>query len=154
MFGLPIILAAFALNGAPSSLPVLCNPAADARGAAASTFFTPGTTTAVRMEFGTMVCGGLLWLAASPVERTAILRLNPDWTLTRFEHAAGVALIVVLHESRHGGGDRSESHAECMALRELDAFAAQWAPADELPVIVAFGKAYDAGLSADYHGGC
>jgi hypothetical protein len=154
MFGLPIILAAFALNGAPSSLPVQCNPATEAKGAAAQTFFVPGTTTALRSDFGATVCVGLLWLAASAPERMAILALNPSWTLARFEHAAGVALIVVLHESRHGGGDRSESHAECVALRELDAFAAQWAPADDLPVIVAFGKAYDAGLPADYHGGC
>lgn len=154
MFGLPIVLAAFALNGAPSSLPASCNPAVDGRGAAASTFFTPGTTTAVRVEFGTQVCAGLVWLAASPVERAAILHVNPGWTVTRFDHAAGVALIVVLHESRHGGGDRDEAHTECVALRELDVFAARWAPADELAVIVAYARAYDASLPSDYHGVC
>jgi hypothetical protein len=152
MFGLPIILAALALNGAPTSIPVTCNPAADARGAAASTFFTPGTTTPLRTEFGTQVCAGLVWLAASPAERVKILALNPAWTLTRFDRAAGVALIVVLHETRHDAGDRNEAHTEACAMTHLDAFAAQWAPASDLAIIVGFARTYDAELPADYHG--
>lgn len=150
MFGLPVALAALALMGAPASLPVSCNPESTAaRGAAALTWFVPGTLTPLRVEFGVQVCGGLVWLAASPAERVKIRALNPAYD---FERAAGVALVVVLHEAHHASGDRDEARTECFALRQLDAFAAVWAPADERTVIVAQGRAYDATLPAAYHG--
>lgn len=152
MFGLPIVAAALALMGAPS-LPSSCDPGTVAAyNAAALTYFTPGTTTPLRVEYGGQVCGGLLYLSASPAERLALHRLNPGWNLTR---AAGVALVAVLHESRHATGDRNEASAECHAMRELDAFAARYAPADERAAIVAAGRSYDAGMPAAYHeAGC
>lgn len=148
MFGLPIVLAALALMGAPASLSVGCNPAVAERGASASTYFIPYTTTPVRIEFGGMVCGGLVWLAASPAERVKIRALNPS---VDFDRWAGVALVVVLHEARHGAGDRGEASAECHAMQQLGSFAAAWAPAGDLAVIVAQGRVYDAGLPASYH---
>lgn len=150
MFGLPVVLAALALNGASASLPVRCNPdTTAARHAEGLTYFVPGTATPTGIEFSGTVCAGLLWLAASPTERVAIGRLNSGYN---FDHAAGVALIVVLHETRHGAGDRDEAHTECVAVGEVDAFAQRVAPVGELLRMLAYAHDYDRALPASFHG--
>lgn len=156
MFGLPIVLAAFALMGAPAVLPVGCNPVTTAAHSAEGlTWYTPDRTRPTRIDFAPEVCGGLTYLAASPFERVKLRALNP---LVDFDRFAGVALVVVLHESHHAGGmtpgtvDHDEARTECIALRELPAFAATWAPAGELPTMLAWSRLYDASLPAAYHG--
>lgn len=66
----------------------------------------PSTSTATRVDFNPEVCGGLIYLSSSPVERVALRRLNPYVDLDRW---AGVALVVVLHEAHHATGDRDEA---------------------------------------------
>lgn len=153
MFGLAVVTSALALWGAPTSLPVSCNPdSTAAQHAYGLTWFAPGTTSPLRIEFSQQVCAGLVWLAASPAERAEILTLNPSWSLDTFERVSGLALLVVLHETHHASGDRNEAHTEACAMKALPSFAAQVAPADELPAIVGYAQAYDTAEPAQYHG--
>lgn len=150
MFGLPIVLAAFALMGAPV-LPTTCNPESMLahQKAEGLTWFLPYTSTATRVEFGLATCAGLVYLAASPAERARLRELNPGYS---FDRSAGLAFVVVLHEAHHAAGDRDEARTECFALKSVDEFAARYAPADELAAMLAFARAYDAQLPAAYHG--
>jgi hypothetical protein len=149
MFGLPIIIAALTLMGASPTLPVDCNPdTTSLHSAAGLTWFTGGTPTATHLDLNPEVCAGLLYLSLTPTERVQVRALNPGYN---FGQAEGLALVVVLHESRHGSGDLNEASAECHAMQQFDNFAARYAPPDELSNVRIWGHVYDGGLPASYH---
>lgn len=145
MIGLPIILSALALMGAPHSTPAYCNPDI-ATYALGITWFANGSV--VRMEYAPVVCAGLLYLSASPGERASLRSLNPG---ENFPHDEGTALLAVLHESHHASGDYDETHTECVAMHFLSSFIDKWIPLTDRVEALQTAINIDAHLPAIYH---
>lgn len=150
MFGLPIVVAALALMGAPAGTTVSCNPSMQF-GTEGLTYFHGGNV--LRVDFSKRVCVGLIYASATPAERRALRRLNPG---EDFVGDTGTALLVVLHESVHASGQHSEACAEGKAVANLPAFAASVLGTDK-PLeagAVAAAMRTDALLPPAYHGPC
>lgn len=148
MFGLPIIIAALTLMGAPSSTPAYCNPQTTSERQAYGLTWHYADGTVTHMDFAPIVCGGLLYLSASPAERTKLRALNPGVDFTRLE---GVSLLVVLHESYHAAGHFDETETECAAMKALPSFVAQQVGAEDQSQAIAWATSSDAGLPSTYH---
>lgn len=145
MFGMPIVVAALALMGAPANTPVDCAPVGLNY---ALSWHAQGTRIVTRTDYSPTVCAGLLYLSASAQERAKLRTLNPTVDFPRDE---GVALLTVLHESHHATGDFDETTTECAAMQALPAFITRWVTEDERETVMTWARVTNALLPAEYH---
>lgn len=120
---LPVIAAALALTGAPSSIPVTCDASITTlyQGAYGVTWFdwSDGIPRATGITYIPYVCGGALLMGASSADRRRIARLNRIDVDTEI----GESALVLLHESEHAAkNDQNETRTECRAMALLPRF--------------------------------
>lgn len=148
MFGLPVLLAALSLVGAPG-LPARCNPDLPPS-REAQTHYPNTSSPADLIEFGQDVCGGLLLLAASPAERVKIGVLNPGVDLLSKEANAAIVVLVETAHAAHAY-QADETNDLCRAEALLPAFIARYVAPADLATAQKWVTYYDSALNPEIY---
>jgi hypothetical protein len=155
---LATLLAALALAGAPASTHAYCNPALPASVELGLTYsdtvqvidgrVVPGALD--NIELGTLACGAIIYTSASPKERAAIRRLNPQ---VNFDQLVGVGLQVALHEANHVAlNSTDECLVEKTTRSEINGLIEKLADPGRVVAADAAATASDASLPSQCHG--
>jgi hypothetical protein len=147
-----VLAAVFALAGAPS-VPVSCSPHLSADGRTGEAYLVEQ-----RIVLRSDVCLGLKYVAADRAGRASIARAylsrshGPVPEGNPMGPVVAVALLTALHEAEHVAlHSTDECLVEKTALAKLPTLLRQFFPA-QWRSMLASARAFDGGLSAEYHG--
>lgn len=150
MFGLPIVLAAAALAGAPAT-PVHCNPGLPAN--VQGVTYWDGGATASLVEYGPEVCAGLVLLSATSTELRELVALNgPDLNVALDEGVAAETALVEAVHATHAYNGTDETTDACRAMSLLPTLLGRYLTGDALAAALRWASMYyNAQPASIYH---